>query len=105
MAFDTESKCAVSLLKSLQSKYLIADGLMLMPDNEHLVKMVVTEINSEFDQLMVACVKKNDDDILPGTFMLKISVVEDKLKFDRKVNDWLKCVTSNSLIQSAVPSP
>ena len=104
MACDTEY-VAVGLLKSLHDKYLIADGLMLSPENERIVRTVVAEINSEFDNLMMSCVMLNDDDELPRTCTLKLSVVEAKMEFDMRVNEWLRCLTSVRARQSGVPSP
>ena len=104
MACDTKYD-AVGLLKSLHDKYLIADGLMLSPENERIVRTVVAEINSKFDNLMTSCVMLNDDDELPGTCTLKLSVVEAKMEFDMRVNEWLRCSTSVRARQSGVPSP
>ena len=104
MACDTKYD-AVGLLKSLHDKYLIADGLMLSPENERIVRTVVAEINSKFDNLMTSCVMLNDDDELPGTCTLKLSVVEAKMEFDMRVNEWLRCSTSVRTRQSEVPSP
>ena len=106
MACDTKYD-AVGLLKSLHDKYviLIADGLMLSPENERIVRTVVAEINSEFDSLMTSCVMLNDDDELPGTCTLKLSVVEAKMEFDMRVNEWLRCSASVRARQSGVPSP
>ena len=76
-------------LHALQTKYLIADGLMLRVENECIVRNLVTDINSDFDNLMAKCVELADSAVLPGTVVEKISVKKAKLEFDVRVKDWL----------------
>ena len=76
-------------LHALQTKYLIADGLMLRVENECIVRNLVTDINSDFDNLMAKCVELVDSAVLPGTVVEKISVKKAKLEFDVRVKDWL----------------
>ena len=44
-------------LHALRTKYLIAGGLMLRVENECIVRNLVVDINSDFDNLIVKCVE------------------------------------------------
>ena len=67
-------------LQALQTTYLIADGLMLRVENECIVRNLVTDINSDFDNLTVKCVELADSAVLPGTVVEKITVKKAKVE-------------------------
>ena len=75
-------------LRAVETKYLIADGLMLRAENECISKNLVADINGDFDALMVQCISIDDDALLPGTAVKLVTVKSAKLEFDTRVNDW-----------------
>ena len=72
-------------LKALETKYLIAHGLMLNIKNELILRNLVSEINVGFDALMIECIVLCGDDLLPGTQTKKADVMTAKIEFDARV--------------------
>ena len=80
----------VCCMKLLQDKYLVVEGLMLNPENEHIVKSLVNDINFIFDDLMTKCIDLSDEDTLPKTSTTKHKLALAKSEFDMRVKDWLE---------------
>ena len=91
-----------SRLRTLENKYLIADGLMVSAQNKSILEGMLPSVEIDFDALMTECVMLADGDALPGTDATKSSVMISKLEFDSRVRDWLNEVGSGSKPQVAV---
>ena len=83
-----------SSLQGLQQNYLIANGLMLNPENKRVLESLLKTLNINFDSLMTQCVLLSDDDLIPGTSVKKVSVELDKAEFDARVQEWFSKVHS-----------
>ena len=75
-------------LRAVETKYLIADGLMLQAENKCILRNLVAKINYDLDALLVQCISIDDDALLPGTAVKLINAKRAKLEFDIRVNDW-----------------
>ena len=60
---------------------------MLIPENIHIVKSLINEINFIFDSLMTKCIDLSDEDTLPNTSTTKHKLVLAKSEFDMGVKD------------------
>ena len=102
-AMGDEIVCGVKLL---QDKYLVVEGLTLNPENEHIVKSLVNDINFIFDDLMTKCIDLSDEDTLPKTSTTKHKLALAKSEFDMRVKDWLESerVSSAKGSKSSTPS-
>ena len=97
-----------ALLRVLQSKYLIVDGLMLNFENESIVRNLLADINAEYDTLMFECVLLSDGDLLPSTDTTKIGVRQAKFEFDSRVKEWsddIKLRACDKSLNSPLPLP
>ena len=54
-------------LKAVGTKYMIAHGVMLNIENGFILSNLVSEIDLDFDALMIECVLLCDNDLLPVT--------------------------------------
>ena len=96
---------SLPFIKDLRQKYLIVEGLMLNVENAKIVETLVSDINNEFDRLMVDCVALCDKELIPGTDAIKQNVVVAKQKFDNRVTAWLSKVNEGCSYKTACDVP
>ena len=84
-------------LKVLQSKSDLARHLMTRAENRAALKILVIDINLEFDALIVKCVALSGSDPLPGTNVTMFEVEQAKHEFDAHAYDWLGKLNSNAI--------
>ena len=58
---------------------------MLNVENAKIVETLVSDINFDFDNLMVDCVALSDKELIPGTDAIKQNVVVAKQEFENRV--------------------
>ena len=88
------------LLKALEAKYLLAEGLMVSTANKKILLGVLNELKLLYDELMLKCLPLGEGDYLPNTKTTKLSVVNDKSEFDARVNEWIDSAESCSSVRS-----
>ena len=88
------------LLKALEAKYLLAEGLMVSTANKKILLGVLNELKLLYDELMLKCLPLREGDYLPNTKTTKLSVVNDKSEFNARVNEWIDSAESCSSVRS-----
>ena len=58
---------------------------MLNVENAKIVETLVSDINFDFDSLMVDCVALSNKELIPGTDAIKKNVVVAKQEFENRV--------------------
>ena len=96
---------ASPLIKALKQKYLIVEGLMLNVENAKIVETLVSDINHDFDRLMVDCVALSDKELIPGTGAIKQNVIVAKQEFDNRVTAWLSKVNEGCSYKTTCDVP
>ena len=72
--FAMNSLSLLLLVKALKQKYLVEEGLMLNIENSKIVKILVSDIDFDFDCLIVDCVALFEKELIPGTDASKVSL-------------------------------
>ena len=93
------------LIKALKQKYLIVEGLILNVENAKIVETLVSDINYDFDSLMVDCVALSYKELIPGADAIKQNVVVAKQEFDNRVTAWLSRVNEGCSYKLACDVP
>ena len=65
---------------------------MLNVENAKIVEAVVSDVNFNFDSLMVDCVALSDKKLIPGTDTITQNVLVARQEFDNRITAWLSGV-------------
>ena len=88
------------LLKALEAKYLLAEGLMVSTANKKILLGVLNELKLLYGELTLKCLPLGEGDYLPNIKITKLSVVNDKLEYDARVNEWIDSAESCTSVKS-----
>ena len=86
---ESTSSDVACILRSLQDKCMVVDGLMLNPENEVIIRSVLFEIKVTYEELMLKCANLSDEDVLSGCSTTKSEIKLAKSEFDERVKIWL----------------